>query len=147
MGVAPGVLALCKARDCPMMLRFAICGLAPAAAAEAFQILPGPVSTLNTASCLKELLAGLEVFMSAAPPGTFHRLDVELPQDWTSEDVTSIQVPHTPIDGTTGQVQLPVGQEIGRSETLDESMPAYSVATVSRAGAGLTKSILGAQPS
>lgn len=82
---------------------------------------------------------------SSAPWGMAHRQVVEFGQDSTSEDVTSMQAPHTPRDGTTGYVQFPVGHETGRSEIFDESMPVYMADRVERSAAGVTNKSPGTQ--
>jgi hypothetical protein len=45
-----------------------------------------------------------------------------------------MHVPQTPIEGTAGQVQFPVGQDTGMSETFDDNMPVYIAAKVNKSG-------------
>lgn len=73
-------------------------------------------------------------FWSVVPPGTDHSHDLALEQFRSSEDVTFIQAPHTPKDGTIGHVQLPVGQFAGRVVMFVESMPLYIAARVATSG-------------
>jgi hypothetical protein len=45
-----------------------------------------------------------------------------------------MHVPQTPIEGTTDQVQFPVGQDTWMSETFDDNMPVYIAANVDKSG-------------
>lgn len=104
---------------------------------DTFHILSGPASTLKPVGHVELLFPGMpgtEGLESVAPPGTDHSQVVQLGQEWTSEDVTSMHVPQTPIDGTIGQVQFPVGQDTGMSETFDDNMPVYIAANADRSG-------------
>ena len=127
------------------MLKFEMMRDASFAAADAFQIKPGPVSTLKIAGCMNELGAGFEGLTSSAPRGIAQRQVVEFGQVCTREDVASIHAPHTPREGTTGHVQFPVGHEIGSSEMFGDSIPVYMAAVVDRSAEGVTNRSPGTQ--